>query len=238
MMEPDTYTIIPDSFLDLDLGLTLTETVILSVIHGFCQDGESDFHGSYSYLSRKAKITRRQAISLVDNLVRKGLVRKEIREVNGVKTCSMRTTYGGDEKISLPVKKLHWGSEKISLGGSEKISPNNIDIENIRKIKNISPSPSFDFLKSLKALGVSDQLARDWMAVRKTKRATNTKTAFDRLKAEFDKSGHPAEDCVRLAVENSWSGFKAGWMAMEEPGESIEDINETIKRLNDGTYTR
>lgn len=104
--------------------------------------------------------------------------------------------------------------------------------------ENISPSPSFDFLKSLKALGVSDQLARDWMAVRKTKRATNTRTAFDRLKAEFDKSGHPAEDCVRLAVENSWSGFKAGWMAREEPGESIEDINDTIKRLNDGTYTR
>lgn len=104
--------------------------------------------------------------------------------------------------------------------------------------ENISPSPSFDFLKSLKALGVSDQLARDWMAVRKTKRATNTKTAFDRIKAEFDKSGHPAEDCVRLAVENSWSGFKAEWMAREEPGESIEDINETLRRLNDGTYTR
>ena len=104
--------------------------------------------------------------------------------------------------------------------------------------KDISPSPSFDFLKSLKALGVSDQLARDWMAVRKTKRATNTRTAFDRIKAEFDKSGHPAEDCVRLAVENSWSGFKAGWMAREEPGESIEDINETLRRLNDGTYTR
>ena len=59
-MEPDTYTIIPDSFLDLDL--TLTEAVILSVIHGFCQDGESDFHGSYAYLARKAKIQRRQTI--------------------------------------------------------------------------------------------------------------------------------------------------------------------------------
>lgn len=236
MMEPDTYTIIPDSFLDLDL--TLTETVILSVIHGFCQDGESDYHGSYSYLARKAKIKRRQTIYLVDNLVRKGLVRKEIREINGVKTCSMRTTFGGSAENALPVQKMHRGSAENAPGGSAENAPNNIDIENIKKIKNTSPSPSFDFLKSLKALGVSDQLARDWMAVRKTKRATNTRTAFDRLKAEFDKSGHPAEDCVRLAVENSWSGFKAGWMAREEPGKSIEDINETLRRLNDGTYTR
>jgi hypothetical protein len=236
MMEPDTYTIIPDSFLDLDL--TITETVILSVIHGFCQDGESDFHGSYTYLARKAKIERRSAMRIVARLEAKGLVRKEIRDDNGVKTCSMRTSLQGGDLVSPVVTECHRGGDRVSLGGGDRVSPNNIDIENIRKIKNISPSPSFDFLKSLKALGVSDQLARDWMAVRKTKRATNTKTAFDRIKAEFDKSGHPAEDCVRLAVENSWSGFKAEWMAREEPGESIEDINETLRRLNDGTYTR
>ena len=130
-MEPDTYTIIPDSFLDLDL--TLTETVILSVIHGFCQDGESDFHGSYAYLARKAKIQRRQTIYLVGNLIRKGFVTKEVREVNGVKFCSMRTTLKGSAKNALPVQNSHLGSANNALGGSVNNAPNNIEIENKEK---------------------------------------------------------------------------------------------------------
>lgn len=70
----------------------------------------------------------------------------------------------------------------------------------------------FDFLKALKSLGVSDEVARDWMAVRKTKRATNTKTAFDRIKTEIDKSGRTADECIRIAVEKSWQGFQADWL--------------------------
>ena len=86
----------------------------------------------------------------------------------------------------------------------------------------------FSFLSALKSLGVPDDLAREWMAVRKTKRATNTATAFDRIKAEIGKSGRPAADCVRLAVENSWSGFKADWMP--KAPERMESWEEYKKR--------
>lgn len=229
-MEPDTYTIIPDSFLDLDL--TLSEAVILSVIYGFCQDGESDFHGSYAYLARKAKIQRRQTIYLVNGLIRKGLVSKEIREVNGVKSCSMRTTLGGSAKNALPVQEMHRGSAVNALGGSAVNAPNNIDIENKEKIKRTPISPSFDFLSSLRALGVSSETAREWMAVRKTKRATNTRIAFDKVAAEIAKAGRPAEDCVRLCVENSWSGFKAEWMPAPEPVAGRVQSWEDYKKEN------
>ena len=82
-------------------------------------------------------------------------------------------------------------------------------------------------------------MARDWLAVRKTKRATNTKTAFERIKAEIAKSGRSADECIRTAAEKSWQGFQADWMPrVPERRESWEDINETLRRLNDGTYTR
>ena len=56
-------------------------------------------------------------------------------------------------------------------------------------------------------------------------RVEEAATAFDRIKAEIDKSGRPAADCVRLAVENSWSGFKAEWMPKApEKRESWEDF--------------
>ena len=187
-----TYTIIPDFLLDYDL--TLSETVALAVIYGFCQDGESDFHGSYSYLARKCKVTRRRIIKIVAHLESLGLIQKEVSEVKGVKSCSIRSIVKGSEQSS-PV-------------GSEQSSPNNISIENINEKKDIK----FNFLSALKSLGVSDEVARDWMAVRKTKRATNTKTAFDRIKTEIDKSGRTADECIRIAVEKSWQGFQADWL--------------------------
>lgn len=229
-MEPDTYTIIPDSFLDLDL--TLTEAVILSVIYGFCQDGESDFHGSYAYLARKAKMQRRSAMRIVSRLEEMGLVSKEVREVNGVKSCSMRTTLGGGDRVSPVVTECHRGGDRVSLGGGDRVSPNNIDIENKEKTKSTPISPSFDFLSSLRALGVSAETAREWMAVRKTKRATNTRIAFDKVAAEIAKAGRPAEDCVRLCVENSWSGFKAEWMPAPEPVTGRVQSWEDYKKEN------
>lgn len=201
-----TYTIIPDFMLDYDL--TLSETVALAVIYGFCQDGESDFHGSYSYLARKIKIERRSAMRIVERLIAKGLVEKQVQEVKGVKSCSFRTTFKGGDRMSPVVTQSHQGGDRMSPGGGDRMSPNNISIENIKEKKDIK----FNFLSALKSLGVSDEVARDWMAVRKTKRATNTKTAFDRIKTEIDKSGRTADECIRIAVEKSWRGFQADWL--------------------------
>lgn len=201
-----TYTIIPDFLLDYDL--TLSETVALAVIYGFCQDGESDFHGSYNYLARKCRCSRQWAIEIVASLVKKGLVQKEVTESKGVKSCSYRVTFRGSQESLPPVKKVDRGSQESLPRGSQESLPNNISIENINEKKDIK----FNFLSALKSLGVSDEVARDWMAVRKTKRATNTKTAFDRIKTEIDKSGRTADECIRIAVEKSWQGFQADWL--------------------------
>ena len=201
-----TYTIIPDFLLDYDL--TLSETVALAVIYGFCQDGESDFHGSYNYLARKCRCSRQWAIEIVASLVKKGLVQKEVTESKGVKSCSYRVSFRGSQESLLPVKKVDRGSQESLPRGSQESLPNNISIENINEKKDIK----FNFLSALKSLGVSDEVAHAWMQVRKTKRATNTEIAFNSIKRVIDNSGRPADECIRTAVERSWSGFKAEWM--------------------------
>lgn len=127
-----TYTIIPDFMLDYDL--TMTETVALAVIYGFCQDGKSNYHGSYTYLARKCKCSTRWAIDIVNTLVKKGYVSKTVRGDNGVSTVYLKAKIRGEEN-SLPVNSVHGGSEESSPGGSELSSPNNIVIENKEKIK-------------------------------------------------------------------------------------------------------
>ena len=82
------YTIIPDSFLDLQLDLT--EITILSVIYGFSQDGDSTFEGSWNYLARKAKCSRRKVSMALPKLVELGYVQKIDVDIHGVKFCKYK----------------------------------------------------------------------------------------------------------------------------------------------------
>lgn len=111
------YTNIPDWMLALDLDVY--ETIILAVIYGFSQDGESTFSGSQSYLAKKAKCTRRKVTMVLPKLVEMGLVIKIDKEVRGVKLCEYK------------VSPRFTGCECHSQGGCECGSHNNIDIENI-----------------------------------------------------------------------------------------------------------
>jgi len=60
-------------------------------------------------------------------------------------------------------------------------------------------------------LGVSKQIANDWLEVRKAKRAALTKTALDAIIKEAQKANISFNDAIRVCVENSWQGFKADW---------------------------
>ena len=118
----------------LDYDLNMTEIVALAVIYGFCQDGKSDFHGSYGYLARKCKCSRQWAIELVSSLVKKGYLAKDIETINGVKICHLRTKIGSQESL-LPVNKVDRGSQESLPGGSQESLPNNKVIDNKEIIK-------------------------------------------------------------------------------------------------------
>ena len=74
-----------------------------------------------------------------------------------------------------------------------------------------------DFLAGLIALGVTPETADAWMTVRHKAKAVSTRVAFDGIAREVAKSGLPAEDCIRTAVERSWRGFKAEWLRKDTP---------------------
>ena len=76
-----------------------------------------------------------------------------------------------------------------------------------------SPKPSkFDFKAELIKIGVSEQVASDFIAVRRDKKATNTVTAFNAIHREILKANKPADTCIGYAVERGWKGFKSEWM--------------------------
>ena len=68
------------------------------------------------------------------------------------------------------------------------------------------------FLDELLKLGFDEELAKDWMLVRKNKKATNSQTALNGFMAQVELSGRDKNEILRLCVEKSWSGFKAEWL--------------------------
>lgn len=78
--------------------------------------------------------------------------------------------------------------------------------------KDESLPKKFDFKQALLDLGVGENVANDFLLVRKNKKATNSETAFKRIQTEIAKSGLSANDCITVSVENDWKGFKAEWL--------------------------
>ena len=71
--------------------------------------------------------------------------------------------------------------------------------------------PRFEPLSALLALGVDVQVAADWLAVRKAKRAALTQTALDGMVDEAHKAGISVAEAVRICAVRGWQGFKASW---------------------------
>ena len=94
--------------------------------------------------------------------------------------------------------------------------------EEIKEKESLSPAiaptpspakpPKFDFKAELIKIGVSEQVASDFIAVRRDKKATNTVTAFNAIHREILKANKPADTCIGYAVERGWKGFKSEWM--------------------------
>ena len=86
----------------------------------------------------------------------------------------------------------------------------------------------FSAMSLLKDKGVDDELAKDWLSVRKTKKATNSKTAFNSIENQVEKSGKTWNEIAKLCCEKSWSGFNAEWLENVK-GENYEKGTNSSK---------
>jgi hypothetical protein len=90
--------------------------------------------------------------------------------------------------------------------------------EQKQKSKTKAPAaPTFDPSAELLALDVSTQTAADWLALRKTKRATVTPTALRNIAAEASKAGLSLDAALSLCCSRGWAGFEAEWVLRDQP---------------------
>lgn len=190
------------------LGLKGNELIVFAFLNGYSQEGQGYYYGGLAYLQEVCGIgTRATAIHILQQLTDDGLVTRE--------ECGRVVAYKIDQKsICSKIERV----QKLN-GSVQKLNSTCIEIEHNKKIKEniinnnniIRNSEKFDFKEELVMRGVPVDLADDWLKVRKTKRASNTKTALEAVLRETAKASISLEEAVRVAAANSWQGFRAEW---------------------------
>lgn len=153
---------------------------------------------SYQYIADKCEMTRRSAINHIEYLIKMGLVSKKERK-------------NKDGSISnLYFLHLEQGSENFALGGSENISPiTSHSLEPVNEPKKTTQKSESEML--LERFGITGQLAKDFIAHRKTKRGAISETQLSRLQKQADKAGISICEAVEICIERNWQGFNAAW---------------------------
>lgn len=99
------------------------------------------------------------------------------------------------------------------------------------KKKRSAPKADFDPKSHLLSLGVPEQVADDFIAHRKAKRALITETALNGIHREAAKARIALSDALATCCERGWQGFKAEWYEKElgqkfGPAKSMRDLNQ------------
>lgn len=132
-------------------------------------------------------------------------------------------------------------NQTFAQAKSEANSENEIESEYVNEIKDVNEvTPEdipeiFNFKKSLIIYGFKKELVEEWLKVRKTKRATNTQTTFNKFIREIEKSGKDKNELLELCVSRDWKSFEFEWLTnINQNINNGKSINHTGSGSNSG----
>lgn len=219
------------------LGLKGNELQLYAIIYGFTQADGQKFRGSLQYLADWLGITRQNTLLRLKSLVDKGLLEKEDTYTNGVKGCEYRCrfdNYGTIETVTVLSKQQRGvvetatGCYRNNNGGVAETATNNISDKDIDistdKDKGVPPTPPPEKKPTKKTAADTEailaryaqdtktlELLREWLKVRKAKRAPQTEKALtlnlDKLQDLAKESGLTVEGYLEAVIARGWAAF-------------------------------
>ena len=196
--------------MNCEVGNPARKLVLLKLADNANDDGIC--FPSYQYIADKCEMTRRSAISHIEYLIKMGLVSKKERKNKDGSISNLYVLHleQGSENFALGGENISLGSENFALGGSENISPRTShSLEPVNEPKKTTQKSESEML--LERFGITGQLAKDFIAHRKTKRGAISETQLSRLQKQADKAGISICEAVEICIERNWQGFNASW---------------------------
>lgn len=161
-------------------------------------------------------------------------------------------TYRAKADRAKSANKARWGADKSDthLKSDMKSDADRIPTNNQEPItKNQEPkgqteppqaapaTPKYSAIADLVANGVDEQVAADWLKVRKGKKLAPNKTGIDGVLREISKAGMTPDQGIRLCCERGWAGFNPSWLAnaparaspgYQSPAEKSKSITDAL----------
>lgn len=134
---------------------------------------------------------------------------KEKRSKAGQKSAEMKKL---NSTNSTSVESVEQTPTNSTVNVTDNVTVNDTVNDNDILLEKETKSKNFDFRKKLIDFGFKEKLIDDWLKVRKTKKATNTETAFNKFVAEVQKSNKDPNDVLEICISKDWKGFQAEWL--------------------------
>lgn len=107
----------------------------------------------------------------------------------------------------------------------QPLTNNHKPITNINNIDSDKPK-RFDFKKALIGKGGSIDLVEPFMAIRKTKKATNSEKAFELFMGNVEKSGMILNQVLEICIQKDWKGFDPSWLQNQKPNRGTDNFHD------------
>jgi hypothetical protein len=107
------------------------------------------------------------------------------------------------------------GTERSDIKALKDVqsnSPEELSIEQSKEKKRGQAASSYSPLAHLVELGVAEQIAADWLQVRKLKKSASTKTAIEGVLERIAQAGMTPDAGLRICCERGWAGFNREWL--------------------------
>ena len=130
--------------------------------------------------------------------------------------------------------------EPLTINHKPLTSNINTDVSNSDKPKR------FNFKSELLKLNCDEKLVDAFMAVRKTKKATNSEKALELFVGKVNESGMPLDKVLEICIEKDWKGFDVTWLKNQNQSfgqqpqntrmQEIEQLSQQWELNNESTY--
>lgn len=207
---------------------TATDKLVLIVLAD-CHNRESGAcFPSYKYIAEHAQCSERQVGRSIQNLEESGLITAEKKAGKSHNYQLIITTPDNLSPPTIETRPPTFEAEPPTL------CPTTPDTMSYEPVSNQEKKPRNITKKDLVEMGVDEQVATDWLQVRKQKKAPLTFTAMKTIIREAEKACLPIDRVIEICAERSWQGFKAEWIK-KDFGNSLVTHEQDFITVNTNT---
>lgn len=169
------------------------------------------FVTSRKHIADEVNMTEQEVRTAIDHLLTTGEITKSSTNKLTMITVTNYESYQEVKETKQPAEQPK-NQPEYQPANNHNEEYKNIRSKEVEKRDTDVSQKKFSFKNELIALGVDEQVANDWIMVRKNKKLSQTQTAFNHTKKNIEtiSSTHnlSANEIIRTAVERSWGGVE------------------------------